>query len=403
MTALSWMILLLCVAMLSKAHQNLDPFPQSIMRDQMEIDKKYMSRALELASKAEGVTNPNPCVGCVIVNNDGDIVGEGWHAKAGQPHAEAVALKDIGIKAQNCTAYVSLEPCNHYGRTPPCTLALIRHGIRRVVVGMVDPDTRVSGTGIQYLKDNGIEVSVGVCSEECKNMNGPFVHRVLTKRPFTIVWNTCKMLNFDRSDEPDARTIMLSKPNICDLFHINDLIRQVDSIVISKSQLFDIDSNHFDSLPKHITVVILDEDNISSNILEVINKTSVHRKWTFVTDSMRKYPQLIGVAVDLVSIVKIDNFHQTDNIEEILYKLAGCGCNCALLLTINSIGRLMKYNQLKLVQKLLVSFQNGNENEVNIKKTMTYIEGNFDNIQERVTHDSKSFTTFGLKLWQQKA
>ena len=389
--------------MLSKAHQNLDPFPQSIMRDQIEIDRKYMCRALELASKAEGLTNPNPCVGCVIVNNNGDIVGEGWHAKAGEPHAEAIALKDIGDKAQNCTAYVSLEPCNHYGRTPPCTLALIRNGIRRVVVGMVDPDTRVSGTGIQYLKDNGIEVSVGICSEECENMNAPFVHRVMTKRPFTIVWNTCEVLNFDCSDEPDARTITLLEPNLCDLIHISHLIKQVDSVVISKSQLFGINSNHFDSLPKHITIVILDEGNNTNNILEVINKTSVHRKWTFMTDSTHEYPQLTGVAVDLVSLVKIDNFHQADNIEEILYKLAGCGCNCALLLTINSIGRLMKYNQLKLVQKLLVSFQYGNDTEVNVKKTMTYIERNFDNIQERVTHYTKSFTTFGVKLWQQKA
>ncbi len=392
--------------MLSKAHQNLDPFPRSAMRDQIELDQKYMKRALELASKAEGLTNPNPCVGCVIVNNDGVIIGEGWHVKAGQPHAEVVALKDIGDKAQNCTAYVSLEPCNHYGRTPPCTLALIRHGIRRVVIGMVDPDARVSGTGILHLRDNGIDVSVGICSEECKNINAPFVHRVITKRPFSIVWNTCKILNFDESkgDESNMHTIELSKPNLRDLFNINDLTKQIDSLIITKSQLFDIDHKHFDSLPQHITVVIIDEVSISDNVLEIIGKTSVHRKWTFITDSTKDNRQVVqGSKEDLVSIVRIENLHQKDNTEEILHKLAGGGSNCVLLLTVSSIGQLMKYNQLQLVQKLIVSFDNGDsDNELNIKKTMAYVEGNLDNIKERVSHKTNSFTTFGLKLWEQK-
>ena len=119
-----------------------------------------MRRALTLAERARGKTYPNPMVGCVVVSDNDEVVGEGYHPKAGQPHAEVFALRAAGNRARGATAYVTLEPCNHYGRTPPCSLALVTAGVSKVVVGMVDPNPLVSGSGIQTLRDNGIEVVV---------------------------------------------------------------------------------------------------------------------------------------------------------------------------------------------------------------------------------------------------
>eukprot|EP01035_Chromulina_nebulosa_P018597 gene18597-24324_t len=121
-----------------------------------------MNRAIELATKAIGQTSPNPCVGCVIVSLNGTIVGEGYHERAGLPHAEVGAIKQAGELARDGTAYVSLEPCNHYGRTPPCTLALIKCGIKRVIAGIVDPDPRVSGKGLAFLASQGVEIGIGL-------------------------------------------------------------------------------------------------------------------------------------------------------------------------------------------------------------------------------------------------
>ncbi|NEO82978.1 MAG: bifunctional diaminohydroxyphosphoribosylaminopyrimidine deaminase/5-amino-6-(5-phosphoribosylamino)uracil reductase RibD [Spirulina sp. SIO3F2] len=145
-----------------------------------------MQQCLRLARQAIGKTAPNPMVGAVVVKNS-QLLGEGWHPGAGQPHAEVFALQEAGLAAQGATVYVSLEPCNHYGRTPPCTEALIQAGVSTVVVGMIDPDPRVSGTGIQRLRDAGIEVRVGVEQAACEQLNEAFIHRVTHQRPLGIL------------------------------------------------------------------------------------------------------------------------------------------------------------------------------------------------------------------------
>ncbi len=135
---------------------------------------------------AAGCTAPNPMVGCVIVNR-GLVVGEGFHPQAGQPHAEVFALAQAGAQAQGATLYVNLEPCNHTGRTPPCTEAILTAQIRRVVVGMVDPDPRVSGTGLDRLRQAGLEVTVGVETKACQRLNEGFVTRVTRQRPLGLL------------------------------------------------------------------------------------------------------------------------------------------------------------------------------------------------------------------------
>ncbi|MGB7415595.1 MAG: bifunctional diaminohydroxyphosphoribosylaminopyrimidine deaminase/5-amino-6-(5-phosphoribosylamino)uracil reductase RibD [Thermosynechococcaceae cyanobacterium] len=152
----------------------------------LELHQIMMRRCLTLAQQAAGRTSPNPLVGCVIAQGD-QIIGEGFHPKAGEPHAEVFALRAAGDQAAGATAYVSLEPCNHFGRTPPCTEALIKAQVSRVVVGMVDPDQRVSGAGIARLRAADIEVIVGVEEQACQEMNEAFVHRVLYQRPFGIL------------------------------------------------------------------------------------------------------------------------------------------------------------------------------------------------------------------------
>ena len=157
-------------------------------------DRYYMRRALDLARAAIGNTAPNPMVGCVIVK-DGKIIGEGYHPKAGEPHAEIFALRSATQtdKAQTdkatlgATLYVNLEPCNHTGRTPPCSDAVIASGVSRVVVGMVDPNPKVAGSGIEKIKAAGIVVTVGVEEDACQTLNEAFVHRILHQRPFGIL------------------------------------------------------------------------------------------------------------------------------------------------------------------------------------------------------------------------
>ncbi len=150
----------------------------------MCTDEEYMQRALELAVLAEGNTSPNPMVGCVIVNDEGVVVGEGYHHKAGEAHAEVNALQVAGSEAKGATAYVTLEPCAHYGRTGPCCVALAKAGIRKVVVACTDPNPQVAGEGIKYLRLQGIEVVVGVCEREALRLNEKFFCWISKQRPF---------------------------------------------------------------------------------------------------------------------------------------------------------------------------------------------------------------------------
>ena len=147
----------------------------------------WMRRALQLAALGAGRTSPTPLVGCVVLDADGRLVGEGYHQRAGSPHAEVHALRQAGERARGGTAVVTLEPCCHHGRTPPCTDALLQAGIARVVVAMTDPDPRVAGKGIAALKLSGVPVELGICEAEARQLNRAFIQRVSTGRPLGIL------------------------------------------------------------------------------------------------------------------------------------------------------------------------------------------------------------------------
>lgn len=149
---------------------------------------RFMQRAMDLAGNGRGTTQPNPRVGCLIVSN-GEVVGEGWHRRSGESHAEVLALEQAQTRARGATAYVTLEPCVHYGQTPPCTEALIAAGVKRVVVAMKDPDPRVSGCGLQRLVESGLSVEIGICGDAALELNRGFVSRMTRGRP----WLTLKL------------------------------------------------------------------------------------------------------------------------------------------------------------------------------------------------------------------
>ncbi|MCR5755367.1 MAG: bifunctional diaminohydroxyphosphoribosylaminopyrimidine deaminase/5-amino-6-(5-phosphoribosylamino)uracil reductase RibD [Acetatifactor sp.] len=149
-------------------------------------DEQYMKQALELAERGCGYTSPNPMVGAVIVKEN-RIIGEGWHKKYGELHAEREALADCKENPEGATMYVTLEPCCHQGKQPPCTEAILEAGIRRVVVGSGDPNPLVSGKGIQILREHGLEVTEHVMEEECNRLNEIFLHYMRTKTPFVTM------------------------------------------------------------------------------------------------------------------------------------------------------------------------------------------------------------------------
>lgn len=149
------------------------------------MDKSYMKMALELAARARGRTSPNPMVGAVVVK-EGKVIGRGCHLKAGTPHAEIHALNQAGEGARGATLYVTLEPCCHYGRTGPCTDAIIKAGVARVVTAMTDPNPLVAGKGLRLLSSAGIEVSSGVMEEEALELNEVFIKYITTGRPYVI-------------------------------------------------------------------------------------------------------------------------------------------------------------------------------------------------------------------------
>ena len=149
-------------------------------------DEEWMRRSLRLAEKGRGRTSPNPMVGAVLVKN-GRVIGEGYHAKAGEDHAEIIALRQAGEEARGATLYLNLQPCTHYGKTPPCAPVVIRSGVKRIVIGMEDPNPLVKREGVESLREAGLEVEVGLREKECRRLNEAYCKYIMKKEPFIIL------------------------------------------------------------------------------------------------------------------------------------------------------------------------------------------------------------------------
>lgn len=169
-----------------------------------------MKRALKLAQRGRGYTSPNPLVGAVIVKN-GETVGEGYHRKVGEAHAEINALLEAGEKAWGSTLYVNLEPCAHYGRTPPCTESILKAGIRKVVIATLDPNPQVTGKGVESLRAGGVEVEVGLLEDEARHLNEVFFKYITTGRPFVVIKAALTLDGKVATRSGDARWVTGSK------------------------------------------------------------------------------------------------------------------------------------------------------------------------------------------------
>ncbi|RNC83884.1 MAG: bifunctional diaminohydroxyphosphoribosylaminopyrimidine deaminase/5-amino-6-(5-phosphoribosylamino)uracil reductase RibD [Balneola sp.] len=157
--------------------------------EQLQIDEFWMQKAIDLARKGKGFVSPNPMVGCVIVSKEGDLIGKGYHEKFGEAHAEVNAVESVKDTAllKDSTVYVSLEPCSHHGKTPPCAALLSKLPISRVVVAMQDPNPKVNGSGLAQLRNAGVETEIGVLKDEAEKLNEFFIHHQLFKRPFVTL------------------------------------------------------------------------------------------------------------------------------------------------------------------------------------------------------------------------
>jgi len=190
-------------------------------------DALYMKMALELAEKGRGYTSPNPLVGAVIVKDDA-VVGRGCHRAAGQAHAEVEAISDAGGNCRGATLYVTLEPCNHHGRTPPCTRAILDAGIARVVVAMDDPNPRVAGGGNAFLESRGIPVATGILREDARRQNAFFIKHVQTGLPYVIIKSAATLDGKIATDNGDSKWITGEASRA----HVHSLRHAVDAILV---------------------------------------------------------------------------------------------------------------------------------------------------------------------------
>lgn len=190
-------------------------------------DQKYMKRALELAKLGEGSTSPNPMVGAVVVK-DGRIVGEGYHQKYGGPHAEVFALKEAGEKAIGADIYITLEPCSHYGKTPPCAQKLIDTGVKRAVIAMVDPNPEVAGRGIEMLREAGIKVEIGLFKKEAQKLNEIFLKYIQSDYPFVYLKKAQTLDGYIASKSGDSKWITNSAARL----EGHKLRHRVDAIMV---------------------------------------------------------------------------------------------------------------------------------------------------------------------------
>ena len=240
-------------------------------------DEYFIARALNLAKKGQGLTSPNPAVGAVVVKN-GIIVGEGFHEKAGQRHAEVIALNNAGKDAEGGTIYVTLEPCSHFGKTPPCVQKIKESGIKRVVSAIKDPNPLVSGKGLEYLLNNGIEVKDGVLSKEANRINEIFFKYITTGMPFITV-KEAVTLDGNLGYKTDTEKVYISSPKSLEYTHyirfINDAVMISAKTLIKDDPALDVRINKSDIkekfLKKRWTKIVLDSDlntPLSSKIFE---------------------------------------------------------------------------------------------------------------------------------------
>ncbi len=248
----------------------------------MPTDRDYMQRALELAARGRGRTSPNPMVGCVVVR-DGAIIGEGWHERAGEPHAEVMALRHAP-DVSGATIYVTLEPCAHHGKTPPCVDLLKARKPRRVVAAMQDPNPKVAGKGIEALRAAGVEVEVGVLEPEAQRLNEAFVKHITTGLPFVIAKCAMTLDGKIATRTGDSKWVTGETARA----HVHKLRNEVDAILVGSRTVMLDDPSLTTRLSEGDTRdpirVIVDADEYLGPDRKVFNLQSDAPTWVAVAE-----------------------------------------------------------------------------------------------------------------------
>ena len=272
-------------------------------------EHQFMQRALGLAKQAHYTTSPNPRVGCVIVNN-GEIVGEGFHIKAGEAHAEVNAIKQAGERTQGATAYVTLEPCSYFGRTPPCAQGLINAGIKHVIAAMVDPNPKVSGKGLQILEQAGVTTAYGLLEQDAKALNLGFIQLMTTGKPYV----RCKI-----AASLDGKTAMANGES--QWITSTDARKNVQQLRAQSCAIITgADSVIFDNAKMNVRW------NDLGDIKAYYNETSVRQPVRVIIDSQNRLtPTLDIFSIEspiLIFCHHIENTHQwPDFVEQVSVKL----------------------------------------------------------------------------------
>ncbi|MBA4536755.1 bifunctional diaminohydroxyphosphoribosylaminopyrimidine deaminase/5-amino-6-(5-phosphoribosylamino)uracil reductase RibD [Bacillus aquiflavi] len=276
---------------------------------------EYMKLALSLARAAEGQTSPNPLVGAVVVKN-GNILGMGAHLRAGTPHAEVHAIRAAGVEASGSDLYVTLEPCSHHGKTPPCTELIIEAGIKRVIVATQDPNPLVAGKGIERLRSAGIEVEVGLCKGEADNMNKPFFHFIKTRQPFVTLKAGLSLDGKTAASSGDSKWITSSEARL----DVHELRHKHDAILVGINTVLTDDPLLTTRLPrggKNPNRIILDTQLRTPLNARIVEDRSA--KTIIITgeniDTQKKYA-LKQKGVEVISLSS-----KTISLQDVLFEL----------------------------------------------------------------------------------
>jgi len=318
-------------------------------------DTHFMSIALQMAQGTKGQTSPNPLVGAVVVK-DGNIIGLSAHLRAGEPHAEVHALRMAGKKAQGATIYVTLEPCSHHGRTPPCAEAIIQAGIARVVIAVTDPNPLVSGRGVAILREAGIDVSVGVLETEAKRLNEVFFHYISTGLPFVTVKTASTLDGKVATSTGHSRWISGEKARE----EVHVLRTQHDAILVGVNTVIADDpalTARLDVPTRQPVRIVLD----SSCRIPLTAQLLLDQKaptWIFTTHAApaEKRAQLEAAGA---RVIRVDGQHNQVDIQTMLRHLGEAGITSLLVeggaavngafLSAKAIQKVISYISLKMV------------------------------------------------------
>jgi diaminohydroxyphosphoribosylaminopyrimidine deaminase / 5-amino-6-(5-phosphoribosylamino)uracil reductase len=270
-------------------------------------EEQCMRLALSLARRGIGSTSPNPMVGAVLLRGK-DVVGKGYHKRAGLPHAEVMAIGDAGERAQGATLFVNLEPCVHFGRTPPCVDAIVKAGIRKVVVSMLDPNPAVNGKGVQSLKKEGIDVRVGLLEKEAKALNEAFIVFTEKKRPFFTMKAAVSLDGKIATKTCDSKWISNEESRR----YVNRLRSTVDGIMVGINTVI-LDNPLL--LPKTLRPkkypvrIILDSKLRIPLSCDIVKTGGQYRTWVFTSDDSRldKEAKLKGMGLEVIRVPREEN------------------------------------------------------------------------------------------------